>query len=57
MYVCSLLASNLASLYAGAFFQFTIGLIGAPSLYTLQGLLWLGPWDLGWRISFCHFCV
>jgi hypothetical protein len=58
MYVCIFLASNLESLYAGAFFQFTIGLIERLLCVLLQGLLWLGLWDLGWRISIYHFkCI
>jgi len=32
MYVCSFLASILATLYAGAFLQLTTGRVGAPVL-------------------------
>ena len=50
--MCIFLTSNLASLYAGTFFQFTIGLIGAPSLCTFTRPLMVGA--MGFRLTYFH---
>jgi hypothetical protein len=52
IYVCSFLTSVFAVLYAGAFFQLTIGLMGASVLCILISPLMLGA--VGFRFTNFH---
>ena len=58
MWEDSTFTSIWANLYPGAFFQFTTGLMGAPSLWTFIRPLMVGP--VGFKFTSFHlslFCI
>jgi len=50
--VCNFFANTFASLYAGAFFQFTFGILGTLYLFIFTRSLMFGA--VTFKLTYCH---